>query len=100
MSEGRKIALVVGGSRGIGKAIALNLAKSGFDIWLTYQSNHPAAEETKKEIESLGSSCRLFSFDISDYKATEEALAKVCDETPPHVLIYNAELPGIILWFG
>jgi len=100
MSEGRKIALVVGGSRGIGKAIALRLAKSGFDIWLTYQSNHSAAKEAKNEIESLGSSCRLFSFDISDYKATEEALSKLCDEAPPHALVYNAGIArdNLLVW--
>jgi len=39
-SNNEKIALVVGGSRGIGKAIAIRLARSGFNIWLTYQSNH------------------------------------------------------------
>jgi len=36
----KKIALVIGGSRGIGKAIAIKLAQSGFDIWLTYKGNH------------------------------------------------------------
>jgi 3-oxoacyl-[acyl-carrier protein] reductase len=37
-------ALVIGGSRGIGRAIALRLADSGFDIWLTYHSNEAAAK--------------------------------------------------------
>ena len=65
MPTHKKIALIIGGSRGIGKAIALRLAKSGFNIWLSYHSNHAAANETKKEIELLGSDCRLFSFDIA-----------------------------------
>ena len=52
--KNRSIALIIGGSRGIGKAIALRMANSGWDIWLTYQSNHKAAEETKKAIEELG----------------------------------------------
>ena len=46
------IALVVGGSRGIGRAIALRLARSGCDIWLTYRSNHEQARETQRQIEA------------------------------------------------
>jgi len=96
----KKIALVVGGSRGIGKAIALRLAKSGFNIWLTYQSHHAAANETKKEIEQLGSSCKLFSFDIANYEATQEALGKVADTTVPDCLVYNAGIArdNLMVW--
>jgi 3-oxoacyl-[acyl-carrier protein] reductase len=100
MSDNKKIALIIGGSRGIGKAIALRLAKSGFDIWLTYQSNHLAAQESQKEIELLGRSCTLFSFDISDYEATKEALGKVADITVPDVLVYNAGIArdNLMVW--
>jgi 3-oxoacyl-[acyl-carrier protein] reductase len=48
-----RTALVIGGSRGIGKAIALRLASSGFDIWLTYKGNHEAAGRTRAEIEAM-----------------------------------------------
>ena len=98
--KNRNIALIIGGSRGIGKAIALRMANSGWDIWLTYQSNHKAAEETKKAIEELGVSCRIFAFDISDYSATVEALSKVCDETPPHAVVYNAGVArdNLMVW--
>ena len=100
MDKEKKTALVVGGSRGIGRAIALRLANSGFDIWFTYQSNHQAAEDTKKEIEKKGSVCRIFSFDISDYKATEEALSKICDDNPPDALVYNAGIvrDNLMVW--
>jgi len=100
MSQDKKIALVIGGSRGIGRAIALSLARSSFNIWLTYQSNHKAAQETKKEIEKAGVDCRLFSFDVSDYKATEDALSKIADETPPHALVYNAGIArdNLMVW--
>ena len=96
----KKTVLIVGGSRGIGKAIALRMANSGWDIWLTYQSNHKAAEETKKAIEGLGVSCRIFAFDVSDYSATVEALSKACDEAVPHAVVYNAGVArdNLMVW--
>ena len=52
-----KVALVTGGSRGIGKAIALEFAGRGADIVFNYLRNHRAARETQQEIESLGVRC-------------------------------------------
>ena len=52
-----KVALVTGGSRGIGKAIALELATQGSDIAFNYMRNHRAAQESAKEIEALGVRC-------------------------------------------
>ena len=88
--KNNKIALIVGGSRGIGRAIALRLAKSGFDIWLTYRSNQQAAQAVKEEIEKIGRKCVLFCFDVSDNKATTLALQEKVDLQPPDVVIYNA----------
>lgn len=95
-----KIALVVGGSRGIGRAIALRLARSGFDIWLTYRSNHDAAQNVKAEIEKTGRSCETLAFDISDYKKTEAALAKRAEEHSPDVVVYNAGIArdNLLVW--
>lgn len=50
----QKIALVTGGSRGIGKNAALHLAGKGYDVILTYQSNEAAAKDTVAEIEAIG----------------------------------------------
>jgi len=99
-SNNEKIALVVGGSRGIGKAIAIRLAKSGFNIWLTYRSNHEAAQKTKEEIEKIGRLCQTLSFDVSDYKETEAALEKKADDNPPDVVIYNAGITrdNLMMW--
>lgn len=96
----RKIALVVGGSRGIGRAIALRLAQSGFDIWLTYHTNHTAAKEVKSEIEKMGRHCETISFDVSDYKQTEQALAKKAEDNTPKVVIYNAGIArdNLLVW--
>lgn len=85
-----KTALIIGGSRGIGRAIALKLARDGMKIWLTFHRNRDAAEQTKKEIEQLGVECELFCFDASDYEATRAALEQRCDQTPPYALIYNS----------
>lgn len=62
----RRTALVTGSSRGIGKAVALQLASEGFDIVLHCRSNIAAAEEVRARIESFGASSRILQFDISD----------------------------------
>ena len=99
-NNSKKIALIIGGSRGIGRCIALRLANSGFDIWLTYRGNHSAAEKVKEEIEQTGRACVLFCFDVSDYQATEAALQKVTDVNPPDVVVYNAGIArdNLMVW--
>lgn len=90
MSKSPRIALVVGGSRGIGRATALRLALSGFDIWLSYRSNHEAAAETKAAIEETGRICELLAFDVADNVAVQDALAERCEATPPYAVVFNA----------
>ncbi|KRT14320.1 short-chain dehydrogenase [Pedobacter ginsenosidimutans] len=60
-----KIALVTGASRGLGKDSALQLAKKGFDIILTYQTKKEFADEVVKDIESIGQKAFALSLDIS-----------------------------------
>lgn len=67
-------ALVTGASRGLGKAIAIRLAKDGFAVVINYQSNREAAEETLKQIQEDGGMGELLPFDVSDPKAIETAL--------------------------
>lgn len=62
----KKTILVTGSSRGIGKAIALYLAKQGFDLVLHCRSRKAQADEVIAEIKLLGSSARLLQFDIGD----------------------------------
>ncbi|WP_394389977.1 3-ketoacyl-ACP reductase FabG2 [Shewanella woodyi] len=71
-----KRVLVTGSSRGIGKAIALQLAEAGFDIALHFHSNKVAAEQTREELNSLGVKVSFLQFDIADregVKATIES---------------------------
>jgi NAD(P)-dependent dehydrogenase (short-subunit alcohol dehydrogenase family) len=64
-----KIALVTGGSRGLGKDIALNIAKKGIDVILTYNSNKQEAEKVVAEIQSLGQQARAFQLDAGNIKS-------------------------------
>ena len=95
-----KRALIIGGSRGIGRAIALEMANAGFDIWLTYNRSPDAAEEVKAEVEAVGRTCELFGFDVSDFDATQAALAERCEKEPPYAVVYNAGIArdNLMLW--
>jgi len=67
-------ALVTGGSRGIGRAIAIRLAADGFAVIINYVSNLKAAEETLAEITATGGTAELLRFDVSKPEEIEAAL--------------------------
>lgn len=69
-----KYALVTGGSRGIGRAVAIKLAHMGYNVVINYQSNDAEAEKTLALIREAGSDGELLKFDVSDREATETAL--------------------------
>lgn len=64
-----KIALVTGGSRGLGKDMALQLAKKGFDVVITYQTKSEAAQGVVNEILSLGKKAYAIQLDVADAKS-------------------------------
>jgi 3-oxoacyl-[acyl-carrier protein] reductase len=74
-----RVALVTGGSRGIGKAIALALAADGADVAINYRRDEDAARETVGEIEGLGRKAAAYQASIDDIEAdqamVDEALA-------------------------
>ncbi|KQT20956.1 short-chain dehydrogenase [Chryseobacterium sp. Leaf405] len=72
-----KIALVTGASRGLGKDSALQLAKKGFDIILTYQTKKEFADEVVKEIETLGQKAFALSLDISTTLGFDQFVSEV-----------------------
>jgi 3-oxoacyl-[acyl-carrier protein] reductase len=86
----RKIALVTGSSKGIGAAIAVALARDGFDMWLNYRSNHEAAANIKKKVEQAGAGCLLLPFDVCDLDAIENVLGPKLEAETPYVLVNNA----------
>ena len=71
-----KEVLVTGSSRGIGKEIALYLAKNGYDVVLHCQKNVEKAKEVQKEIEELGSKARILQFDIKNRQECLNTLSK------------------------
>jgi NAD(P)-dependent dehydrogenase (short-subunit alcohol dehydrogenase family) len=72
-----KIALVTGGSRGLGKDAAIRLAEAGKDIILTFHTKKEEAEEVVKTIESLGRKAVALPFDLSDFPAIDSFLTTV-----------------------
>lgn len=89
----KRYALVTGASRGIGRAIAIELAKDGCAILLNYKSNHAEAEETKRLIEAAGGEAELMPFDVSQPDAINAALDKWFAAHPDEyidVLVNNA----------
>jgi len=74
-----KIALVTGASRGLGKDSALQLAKKGFDIILTYQTKKEFADQVVKEIEALGKKAFALSLDISTTAGFDQFVTEVKD---------------------
>ena len=88
-----KYTLITGASRGLGKAIAIRLAKDGFAVIINYQSNKEAAEDTLKQVQEAGGTGELLPFDVSDSQAIENALT-LWSETHPDdyisVLVNNA----------
>jgi 3-oxoacyl-[acyl-carrier protein] reductase len=67
-------ALVTGSSRGIGRAIALRLARDGFDVVVHCRDRRDAADAVRNEIVALGRVCRVLQFDVSDRAAAAGAL--------------------------
>ncbi|MFC2031838.1 SDR family NAD(P)-dependent oxidoreductase [Chloroflexota bacterium] len=76
--EGR-IAVVTGGSRGIGRGIALALAKAGADVAFCYRQDEAAAKSTAAQVETLWGRCLSFQADITDYGKVKEMVNKTVE---------------------
>lgn len=88
-----RYALITGGSRGIGRAIALRLAREGFAVIINYRSNDEAAQQTRQEIEEAGGTAELLPFDVASPEAIEAAVEQWENAHPDdyvEVLVNNA----------
>ncbi len=89
MSE--KLAIVTGGSRGIGKACALELARAGYDVVINYAGNSEAAEKTVEEIKALGVDSAAYKFDVSNKEEVEKNMSEIISKYGRvDVLVNNA----------
>lgn len=81
-----RVAVVTGGSRGIGEAISVSLKEAGYDVAATYAGNDDAANAFAEE-----NGIKVYKFDVGDYDACEAAVAQIiADLGPVEILVNNA----------
>lgn len=86
-----KTAIVTGGSRGIGRAVSLLLAKEGANVAIVYAGNTAAAEETKQQAEALGAAVAIYQCDVADEAAVTAMVKAVKDQFGTvDILVNNA----------
>jgi NAD(P)-dependent dehydrogenase (short-subunit alcohol dehydrogenase family) len=96
-----RVALVTGGSRGIGRAIAQALAREGAAVGVNYRSGKEQAEEVVQEIEQAGGKAAAIPGDVSDYDQAQQMVEQTISELGGlHVLVNNAggivKMPGAV----
>ncbi len=94
MDKGR-VALVTGGSRGIGKAIALEFAQRGADVAFNYFRSHRAAAETQGEIEKLGVRCLRVKAHLADTSKIKDLFAEVDHKFGKLDILVNNAASGV-----
>ena len=100
MSDLTTTALVTGGSRGIGRAIAVTLAAAGLQVYLTYVSKPDEAEQTVSAIEQAGGTARAFRVDVADAASVAAFFQdEIKDKVSLEVLVNNAGITkdGLVL---
>lgn len=95
-----KTALITGASRGIGREIAISMAKNGANIAIVYAGNEEAAQNTCNEITTLGVKAKIYKCDVSDFEATKALVKEVISDFEAlDILVNNAGIvhDGLIL---
>lgn len=86
-----QVALVTGGSRGIGRAIALELSEAGYRVIITYRSNDLSAEETLELMRAKGGQGEKFRFDVADSGEAAKQMGEIISQYKTiSVLVNNA----------
>lgn len=95
-----KCALVTGGSRGIGRAVCIQLAKQGFYVLINYKGNEEAASQTLAAVQDAGSAGELLPFDVANRAQVQEVLQQWIDKNDDktiEVLVNNAGIKDDVL---
>lgn len=91
MNTVRKVAVVTGGSKGIGRAICIELAKSGYHIVVNYRSDEEGAAETLEAVREQGAGGKIMRFDVSNRDETRKAVQEIIETFESvDVLVNNA----------
>lgn len=87
----KKLAVVTGGSKGIGRAVCIELAKAGYDIVVNYRSDEQGAAETLRAVIGQGAGGKTMRFDVSNRDETQEAVREIAGSYESvDVLVNNA----------
>ncbi len=102
MSE-KKVAIITGASRGIGRATAVEMAKTGYYVVINYQANENAAKETLQQVRNAGSEGEIARFDVVDAQQTAEKIKDIIERHKKiQVLVNNAGITadGLFMMMG
>jgi 3-oxoacyl-[acyl-carrier protein] reductase len=87
----KKVAIITGASRGIGRATAVELSAAGYFVIINYNSNEAAAAETLKQVREAGGDGEIIKFDVADHVQTKECISAIVDRHKNiQVLVNNA----------
>src|SRR5437879_244213 len=89
-----KVALVTGGSGGIGRAIALALAAEGARVAITYHQNQEEAEHTREAIDAIGGACACFAMDLARAESVTETVSHVTQQWGTVDVLVNNAMPA------
>ena len=93
----KQVALVTGSSRGIGRAVALELAREGYDVCVNYLQHREAAESLVSQLQEMGREAIAVQADVADSRVVEDMVRQTEDALGPVTLLVNN---AGISWYG
>jgi 3-oxoacyl-[acyl-carrier protein] reductase len=99
----KKVAIITGASRGIGRATAVELSTAGYYVIINFNSNEAAATETLKQVHNAGGEGEIIKFDVADPAQTKDGISSIVDRHKNiQVLVNNAGInaDGLFLLMG